>query len=302
MRSPADAPWQADTIFGHLCWLERHREGETALRDFLEPFKEGEPSFLLSDGFPGDLLPKPLFFKPPSEDKRDSFREGRRVRKLKYFSYAEFLRAIGGERFVPAEIQEASKQHPSRGRELPPRVVVALKNQVSRLTGTTGEAGTLFSVIECWMPEVTLYLKITGDYDVEHLKQLFTWLAASGYGKRKSVGYGAIVDHEFDEFPGFTEPAQANGFVSLSSFVPAENDPVDGAWQTRIKYGRLGEEYAVSEVPFKRPVMMFTAGSAFRDAPIIKDVYGRMVTNVSPAHPEVVQYGYALPVPCVCKA
>lgn len=40
---------------------------------------------------------------------------------------------------------------------------------------------------------------------------------------------------------------------------------------------------------------MFTAGSVFRDAPV-KEFYGRMVPGLSQEHPEVVNYGYALPV------
>lgn len=53
-------PFQADTLFGHLCWTVAYREGDKGLEEFLKPFKEGNPPFLISDGFPGDLLPKPL--------------------------------------------------------------------------------------------------------------------------------------------------------------------------------------------------------------------------------------------------
>jgi CRISPR-associated protein Csm4 len=63
-----------------------------------------------------------------------------------------------------------------------------------------------------------------------------------------------------------------------------------------VKYGKLGEEYALEEIAFKKPLLMLEAGSTFYDSPV-KQFYGRMVRGVSPAYPQVVQYGFALPVP-----
>ena len=85
-------------------------------------------------------------------------------------------------------------------------------------------------------------------------------------------------------------------FVSLSNFVPARNDPIEGTWQTIVKYGKLGEEYATGGNPFKRPLLMFTAGSTFYDAPC-REYYGRVVKDIAPSYHKVVQYALALPVP-----
>jgi CRISPR-associated protein Csm4 len=57
LKSPIGTPWQADTIIGHLAWMERFKEGESGVKAFLSPFLKGEPPFVLSDGFPEDLLP-----------------------------------------------------------------------------------------------------------------------------------------------------------------------------------------------------------------------------------------------------
>jgi CRISPR type III-A-associated RAMP protein Csm4 len=142
---------------------------------------------------------------------------------------------------------------------------------------------------------VVLYLKVENGYEtLAH--ELFAILADTGYGKRKSAGYGAVRNLEFEPFRGFRSPSDANGFVSLSPFVPAAADPTRGFWHTRVKYGKLGEEFAAGLNPFKRPVLMLTEGSAFYDASPRK-WYGRMVSGVSDTHREVVHYGYALPVP-----
>jgi CRISPR-associated protein Csm4 len=59
-RTPAATPWHADTLFGALCWELTQRGGEAALEETLARFRAGDPPFLLSDGCPGDSLPRPL--------------------------------------------------------------------------------------------------------------------------------------------------------------------------------------------------------------------------------------------------
>ncbi|MFN3467310.1 MAG: type III-A CRISPR-associated RAMP protein Csm4, partial [Candidatus Brocadiales bacterium] len=53
-------PWQADTIFGSLCWTFVRHYGAQKLKEFLTLYREGQPPFILSSGFPGNLLPVPL--------------------------------------------------------------------------------------------------------------------------------------------------------------------------------------------------------------------------------------------------
>jgi len=99
----------------------------------------------------------------------------------------------------------------------------------------------------------------------------------------------------FEPFAGFNAPADPNGFVSLSNFVPAKNDPVHGDWQTIVKYGKMGEEYASEDHVFKKPLLMLEAGSTFYDVPC-REYYGCLVKNLNPAYPQAVQYAFALPV------
>lgn len=286
LKSATGTPWQADTVFGHLCWVLAHRDGEAALRQFLQPFLDGEPTFLLSDGFPPGFLPRPLTFKLPADDTPEQFRKNRQLRKLAFLNDGDFSRAVYGEVFKPEDNSAELKRKSST------RAV--LKNQISRLTGTTGEEGNLFGFIEHWMPEVVIYGKVHEDYE-DALKELFRDFKYFGYGKRKAVGYGAIDTLGFTPFEGFPVPDGANGFVALSAFVPLPDDPTEGCWRLRVKYGRLGEEFAFSENPFKKPLVMLEPGSVFYDMQV-KEHYGRMLKDVSAVHPEVVHYGYALPV------
>lgn len=289
MQSASGTLWQADTIFGHLCWALRYLEGEKALADFLEWYKEGLPPLLVSNGFPGELLPHPLLPPPAAPanlsltEQFQHFRREKKAKKIAYLSPQDFARLLKGESIDPED------------KEPPTKVRATLKNQISRLTGTTGEEGQLFSFAEHFWDTVTIYLKIEPDF-WDTAKRLFDYLRDVGYGKRKSVGYGQIRSIAFEPFQGFDSPPDANGFVSLSNFVPAHNDPVKGSWRLVVKYGKLSEGYATEPNIFKKPLIMMEAGSTFYYDTPVKDTYGRMVTGLAKNHSEVVQYGFALPV------
>lgn len=310
LKAPSGTPWQADTIWGHLCWILLHQQGEEVLKKFLEPFLRNEPPFLLSDGFPVDmlprpplalpdeqkflsdsddfqvdLLPRPLTFNIAYKDDIETFHKRREIRKLSYLSYDDFNRAIHGEQFIPSQTKA----------ETGSRETVTLKNQISRLSGTTGETGQLFGFKEYWTRYVTIYLKIKQGWE-KQVEDLFNGLRQAGYGKRKSVGYGSIEKLAFMPFAGFPKSEGVNAFVTLSPFIPSSDDPTEGRWRILVKYGKLGEEYATGANPFKRPLLMLTAGSVFLDdSP--REFYGTMVTGVSATYSNVVHYAYALPVP-----
>lgn len=288
LRSAVATPWQADTIFGHLCWGLRHRLDPAAVEEFLHEYREGRPPFLVSNGFPGNYLPRPL--RPPVAapqragglaERRSAARLGKAAAGEEYLTVEEFNRALAGEDVLPAPKEFEAKR-------------VVLKNQINRATSTTGGEGRLFELGEAYWPEVSVYVR-AAEGEASWAREMLEWVADLGYGKRRSVGYGQVDSFSWEEFAGIAEPADATGFVTLSNFVPAPGDPREGYWRTLVKYGKLGEEYATGGNPFKRPVVMLLAGSCFHDSPI-RSHYGRLVQGVSGAHPEVAQYGLALPV------
>lgn len=314
LDSASLSAWQSDTIFGHLCWTIRYNEGEEALSQFLAPFLAGEPPLILSNGFPGDLLPRPVL--PPSAPpglempKRDQVAVMRRAREgkgIKYVDLDEFNAICQGERVLlkPKEARVESR--------------TVLKNQINRLTGTTAgpeaeEAvgGNLYDLEEAFYLKkngligkkapvpISIYLKVVNDSWAERAKTLFDQMALAGFGAKKSAGYGQFKVESFEPFDGFAVPEGANGFISLSNFVPARDDPVDGHYRTLVKYGKLGEEFASNGAisPFKFPLLMLAAGATFRDDNP-KDYYGRMVAGIHPQVNDIVQYGYAFAVPMI---
>lgn len=63
-----------------------------------------------------------------------------------------------------------------------------------------------------------------------------------------------------------------------------------------VKYGKLGREFASNEYPFKKPLIMLKAGSSFYINGY-KEVYGRMIENVSVREEPILHYGLAFSLP-----
>ena len=292
-------PWQADTLFGQMCWAVLHEEGEKGLTEFLEPFMAGRPPFVLSNGFPGDLLPRPMLPPAPTQPRPKveavaAMTAAKKEKSARLVSPEDFHRIRKGERPpVPDPAPDGF------------RAQVELKNQINRITGTTtppeGEpTGNLFSRTHLALPkgvdEISIYVGAGSEEGANRALALLRRVSEGGYGAKKSSGYGAFTVLDMQPLPDWSAPLDgANGIVTLSNFVPAAGDPVNGTYDTLVKYGKLGEELATAGTPFKFPVLMVQAGGVFRDSNP-RPFYGRMVNGVHPDS-RIVQYGYALALP-----
>ena len=304
-QSASLTPWQADTLLGQLCWTIRYEDGLGALQDFLDQCRSGNPPVIFSNGFPGDLLPRSLIpihhsprqTKAEQLDEMDAAKKNKAIRwvQLDEFNAVRSGNPVGTK---TNRITEISRQ--------------VMKNQINRMTGTTtgpeDEGGHLFDLEELAFFEtkgakklpvdISVYVKLRDEEWAQKVERWLGCLAQSGYGKKKSSGYGQVELAKWSAFTGFEIPiGQPNGFVSLSNWVPAKSDPIDGYYQPLIKYGKLGEELGATRLPFKFPLYMFQAGSFFRGESPIREWYGRIVEGVAPGRDGVVQFGYAFALP-----
>ncbi|MFL6214583.1 MAG: hypothetical protein ACJ74J_11915 [Blastocatellia bacterium] len=75
------------------------------------------------------------------------------------------------------------------------------------------------------LPRVTFYWRIEEGY-LDLVRHFLDDLKESGYGKRKSIGYGQIEQvTPLALFTDFEDVPDANGFVTLSRFVPRARRP-----------------------------------------------------------------------------
>ena len=284
----------SDSLFGALCWVIQKNEGTDSLKEFLVPFLEGEPPLIISNGFPGDLLPKPMIpfsiitdkhAKTGKEQLIKMADEGKRIKKVEYLNLDEFNNVICGRK---DNISTKSKAYTD---------VAVVHNRINRWSGNTSEGGELFSTVERFsaVDYWSIYIKAKKEW-VEKIERWLEILGRMGFGKRKSVGKGSFALVSFDEFNSFELPQTVNAFVTLSNYVPSSRDPVEGFYKTFVKYGKLDNEYAIEGTPFKKPLLMMVPGSVFKTNNV-KEFYGRMVTGITANYPEVVHYGYAFAIP-----
>ncbi len=289
-------PWHSDTVFGSLCWIMLQTKGEEELKKFLAEYEKGNYPLTISCGFPGDYLPKPLTANCfddngmlTKDQALEQARKNKQSKKTNWLSLNEFNTVINNGR---VDVKPKEKLN---------IVVGVMHNQISRITDTTIDAGLYETLETFWYDtHISIYLGIEPGWE-QLVLDMFEQLSLRGFGKRANVGKGHFAIEDFSQFNGFAVPDNANSFVVLSNYVPCKNDPIIGQYQIFVKYGKLGQEYAHSGYPFKKPVLMLKPGSVFwTDQPKLS--YGRLVRNVSGHFPGIVQCGCTLAVPaCIDK-
>ncbi|MFP4687820.1 MAG: type III-A CRISPR-associated RAMP protein Csm4 [bacterium] len=166
-----------------------------------------------------------------------------------------------------------------------------IKNSINRLTGSSRK---MWGQEEIYWPDgFDIYFKVFDDSYRDLIEELLQDLQMSGYGSNKSNGKGHFEIESIEEID-LPAPAQANAFVSLSSFVPEQGDPLDGNYGIRVKRGKIGEGFPGKISPFKRPALMLETGSTFNvENP--DHYYGSLLDNIH-FNPEIRHYAYCFPL------
>lgn len=315
LNSPIVTPFQSDTIFGHICWAVKFLKWdiEDKLTDFLIQYEKREaPPLLLSNGFRKDYLPKPVL--PPVKQetledifkRQDRIKNSFRIKTIKKTSIIpkEKFKELQKEQITPEKLfkvmndcfEEIEKLETKEQR------MIVQHNTIDRIKGSVKEGG-LYSQEETFFDRdhgiFEIYLK-TNYFSRNDLERIFKYISTQGFGRDKSAGKGNFI-FEITDGLALTEAEKPNAFMTLSSYIPEENDPTKGYYNIIHKFGKLGGTYAkgISEVggnPFKVPLIMFSAGSVFLD----KDykhgkVYGSLLKNVH-QNEDIRQYAYAFPL------
>jgi len=279
--------WSSDTMTGALLWAYYRKYGSNALSELIAAFLENDPPFVLSSGFPGDLLPRPFIPQPAQRiETLNQIVEGKKLKKSQWVTLEMFNNLRQGLMLRPEEILKPSTEE------------VVLHNQVNRISGSTSEGGELYSIEERFL-NIKQYMHITVYANVKPewngiFSEMFADLGRTGIGGRSSTGKGAFIVEECVDFNGFPDPLVANGYIILGNVIPKATDSTKGYFKVSIKRGKLGEEYAKLANPFKKPLVMLMPGSVFYSSTPTFGWLGRFVKNIAPIKPQVVHCGMAM--------
>lgn len=278
-RSPWRTPWHADTLTGALCGVAARVHGPDILRKrLIDPMLAGQPPFVLSDAFPGDLLPLPVVLRladPPDGVDRKTLKRARWLTRDDFFA----IRASGGNCALPWN------------RLIPDSAVfldeITRHNTLSRDSDASLEEGGLFARTGTLLrthahgnrhPKsdpglsavnyLTLYFRTRDDEAADFLLDLLHELTLTGFGADVTTGRGQF-DIPADPEPDANldvPPPGANAVVVLSTFQPAPGDAIDGLWEAFPKFGKLGPDLGLSDVR-KHTLIMFRPGACIYTVP-----------------------------------
>ncbi len=253
--------WRADTLFGSLCWMCAHTRGEQFLRDrWIDPCIEGHPPVVFSDGFQPGVLPVPAWFR--------------------YFDWpAEIRKSAGASSLVSVAGMEDVRCGKAVDygllKKTAVRSVAKLHNTLDRLTGTTGEEGSLFEMTDLAYANaaedaniITVYARVEPERFDELLDLMFV-LGRTGFGADSAIGRGQFellepMDADWLD----ATPNESDAIIVLSTFQPGCGDPTDGLWQISPKAGRLGHGFGLENFQVqKSPMLMLSPGACFKSKP-----------------------------------
>ncbi|SRR5579871_133083 len=251
---------EADSLFGAVAWEVVRRSGEADLTKLLDRFRKGEPPFLLSNAFPGDLLARPLVSGEAGWITRDEFtaiREGR---------------APASSANAPA-LREIRELHSGSGEVFETR------------DWTFANGQNYFSI----------YARVAPEW-VAPLGKLLAGAGERGIGARRGMGRGQFTLEGAPEACPWLDPLPfESGFVTLSNFVPQDTDPTRGRWAIAVKYPKLagepGGRSGQDSNPLKGRLLQLRAGSCFQCPGRPRRWYGSMIPVQAALH-----YGLALAI------
>ncbi len=298
--SPLGTDLVSGTLWGHLAWAVRYRDGEEGLSRWLR--EQQESPWLLSSFMPAGMLPRPLL--KPSPDNRAGLtlmemRKEKETKNERFISEELFLRLRKNlnettlKEGLQKEREKAGASRKAQWREPELRA----HNRIDRLTGSTPEtAGLYFEQSRFFDRESSLQgFVFTSEPSLEKLKALFDFIGGSGgFGANASTGNGQFQTLIAEETALFE--SAGNRAMSMSHGVLTDNMGLV-RYKQHAHFGKLGGHFATGAFsPFKYPILMMRPGATF--TPTGKGPFGRLLSEVhhDPALAGVRHHALHLPV------
>ena len=291
-------PLVGDTLFGHLCWALRWRQGEQALATLLQGYTEGRPFAVVSDAFSAGWLPKPSL----------------PLARLGVVGSAADRKADKARVWLPAEdaalplAQWCLRAAAQPGSTASARLGIVTQNTINRMTGTTGTGAFAPRQVERIVhppgARLEVYVLLDGSRLPRNLLlQALTDVGQAGYGRDASTGLGKFSVNALESW-SWRAGAGAKHGLTLSACAPdpAELEAGDCHYQPVTRFGRHGSVHVHTGQPFKRPLLLLrTAAVLAFMARGVPAFHGRglggLQAPISDAEPATVHQGYAPLVP-----
>ncbi|QJA06830.1 hypothetical protein FVE67_08525 [Thermosulfurimonas marina] len=313
---PLGTSLKGDTIFGHFFW-QLVFDPELIKGD-LEHWRrayEGEPFVVFSSAFPRLeregrscwLLPRPTlpvhFFLQEDGDCFEVLTRRKEEKKRRYMLVSGTKVNLREVKFLkPAEAVELFwKDLEDTLPEKPPDLLLFFPqshNSLNRLSFSTGEGFAPYQVENHWyLPGLRLAILALfreEALDKESLAEAFRRMGEVGFGRDASAGLGRFEVEDLKDLP-LPEPSPT--LYTLAPYIPAPGEYEKIWYQPFVRFGRHGGPLALSENPFKEPVLMAQEGAVLKTSNPSGPYVGRAVSGLSKAEKRALHQGYSLVFP-----
>ena len=288
-------PIKGDTLFGMFCWTVAEIFGENRLTKLLNGYTENAPFIVLSDAFPSGYFPKPVlpfsYFKMLGDNKEPNAKERKKFKRREWVS-ADKISLPTNQMFSDEEISE-DKELSFKEKSL--KTANSVNPETNHASGGRYSAFTIDQLH--YHGEWSIYAVMDETrITCEEIKQVFKQIGMTGYGKKASAGGGKF--YVKDMIPESFKNQQVSALMTLAPCVPRpdEFDEKNSFYKIFVRFGKHGNIKAVSENPFKNPVLTMDTGAVLSPKSEIGKVplfIGTGITNVSLIDDRTVFQGYA---------
>lgn len=285
-----------ETLFGQFCWTLRDLMGEDFLTEKLKGYLNSSPFIVVSDGFPADMIPLPLF---PGTDWSNSDRDLKKLKKLAWIPKKDIKKPLKKWRNLAAEYAEQ--------KEKDEKVINAIKglqthNSINRITSTTGDGGfaPFILPLNYYSDEMEFDIYVlfesSENFNKDVILKVFDTMGDNGFGRDATTGLGKFKVISFE--PEKVLDTRGKTFMALSGVsLSGLNLKEPSYYKVRTHFGRHGGLLAQSKNPFKSPVITTVAGSVFTPKdPVRHGFIGSGIGNLSRSELSTVHQGYAIVV------
>ena len=295
IKSAFGTPLVGDTLFGQLCWEIRHQFGEARLKTLLQGYTEQQPFLVVSDAMPSGYLPLPTL--PSAYWEKDNNVDRKVLKKKQWIALNDYAQQAveKWQKFAKAETELLKKTQAPQ-----------MHNTLNRQTNSTGEGMFApYAMPQIWYtPESELDLYCVLDetrFQLEELQCVLKNMGLIGFGRDASIGLGRFeITHCEAAMPTFL--SQHNAYFTLANCAPQGNalDKRYCFYQLTTRFGRHGGLVALSDNPFKKPIILSKIGAVFTPKQFTPALFwGNGLGDISYSSLNAVHQGYAIVMPMV---
>lgn len=289
---------KGDMFFGMFCCTLADCLGNERLNLCLNGYAENKPFIIFSDAFPKGFLPKPML--PIQYYKTDSKNIEIDAKKRKEFKRRNWL-PIECLKLPTFQMKNEFKEVKFKQSFL--KTANRIEQKTNHASGGVYSAYTTEPII--YNMPLSIYMAVDeSKISLEEIELIIKNIGMNGFGKKSSSGGGKFeVCGNIEEVE--IQSCKHTKFMTLAPCVPQSEilNADECFYKIFVRFGRHGSKNALSENPFKKPVITMDTGAVltFTVEPENKLFTGKGVKGTSLVDDNVVYQGYALLVPILAE-